>query len=91
MRSITIQEGLGVESLLLHNQSYQSSWFGHLVRVSPGRFPREVFQACPTSQRPGIDPEHAGEIMSLSWFGHASVFPRREVWASLNKKGKVDG
>ncbi|KAI3355041.1 hypothetical protein L3Q82_017918 [Scortum barcoo] len=70
----------------------QLRWLGHLFRVPPGRLPREVFQACPTGRRPGEDPGHAGETMSLSWPGNAYGIPPeeleevsgvREVWASL--------
>ncbi|KAF7654265.1 hypothetical protein LDENG_00072170, partial [Lucifuga dentata] len=52
VRSLDIQEGLGVEPLLLHIERSQLRWFRHLVRMDPGRLPREVFQARPTGKRP---------------------------------------
>ena len=52
VRSSVIRERLGVESLLLCVERSQLRWFGHLVRMPPGRLPREVFQACPAGRRP---------------------------------------
>ena len=40
VRSSVIREGLGVEPLLLCVERSQLRWFGHLVRMPPGRFPR---------------------------------------------------
>ncbi|KAF7652554.1 hypothetical protein LDENG_00095270 [Lucifuga dentata] len=51
VRSSDIREGLGVELLLLRIERSQLRWFGHLIRMPPGRFPREVFQARPTGKR----------------------------------------
>ena len=45
VRSSVIREGLGVEPLLLCVERSQLRWFRHLVRMPPGRLPREVFQA----------------------------------------------
>uniref|UniRef100_A0A8D0DB40 C2H2-type domain-containing protein n=1 Tax=Sander lucioperca TaxID=283035 RepID=A0A8D0DB40_SANLU len=47
VRSSVIREELGVEPLLLRVERSQLRWFGHLVRMPPGRLPREVFQARP--------------------------------------------
>ncbi|KAJ8003299.1 hypothetical protein DPEC_G00167980 [Dallia pectoralis] len=44
VRSSVIREELGVEPLLLCIERSQLRWFGHLVRMPPGRLPREVFQ-----------------------------------------------
>ena len=52
VRSLVIREGLGVEPLLLCVERSQLRWFGHLVRMPPGRIPREVFQARPAGRRP---------------------------------------
>uniref|UniRef100_A0AAQ4PNU2 Reverse transcriptase domain-containing protein n=1 Tax=Gasterosteus aculeatus aculeatus TaxID=481459 RepID=A0AAQ4PNU2_GASAC len=51
-RSSAIREELGVEPLLLCVKRSQLRWFGHLVRMPPGRLPREVFQARPAGKRP---------------------------------------
>ncbi|KAJ7993845.1 hypothetical protein DPEC_G00258930 [Dallia pectoralis] len=52
VRSSVIREELGVEPLLLCVERSQLRWFGHLVRMPPGRLPREVFQARPAGRRP---------------------------------------
>ena len=52
VRSSVIREGLGVEPLLLCVERNQLRWFGHLVRMPPGRLPREVFQARLAGRRP---------------------------------------
>ncbi|KAI3365245.1 hypothetical protein L3Q82_010339, partial [Scortum barcoo] len=79
VRSSVTREELGVEPLLLHIERSQLRWLGHLFRMPPGRLPREVFQACPTGRRPGEDPGHAGETMSLGWPGNASRVPPEEL------------
>uniref|UniRef100_A0A8C2WVQ0 FERM and PDZ domain containing 1 n=1 Tax=Cyclopterus lumpus TaxID=8103 RepID=A0A8C2WVQ0_CYCLU len=48
VRSSDIRGELGVESLLLRVERSQLRWFGHLVRMPPGRLPLEVFRARPT-------------------------------------------
>ncbi|KAF7642406.1 hypothetical protein LDENG_00258420 [Lucifuga dentata] len=69
VRSSDIQEGLRVELLLLHIERSQLRWFGHLIRIPPGRLPREVFQACPTGKRPQGRPRtHWRDYISqLAW------------------------
>ena len=52
VRSSDIRRELGVEPLLLRVQRSQLRWFGHLIRMPPGRLPLEVFQARPTGRRP---------------------------------------
>ncbi|XP_029984805.1 uncharacterized protein LOC115415389 [Sphaeramia orbicularis] len=52
VRSLDIWEGLGVESLLLHVERSHLRWFGHLVRMPPGRLPGERFGACLSRRRP---------------------------------------
>uniref|UniRef100_A0A8C6LRX0 Reverse transcriptase domain-containing protein n=1 Tax=Nothobranchius furzeri TaxID=105023 RepID=A0A8C6LRX0_NOTFU len=52
VRSSVIQEGLGVDPLVLHIQRSQLRWLGHVVRMPPGRLPGEVFRARPTGRRP---------------------------------------
>ncbi|KAK3575378.1 hypothetical protein QTP86_025782 [Hemibagrus guttatus] len=49
---MTEREELGVEPLLLHIERVQLWWLGHLFWMPPGRLPGEVFQACPTGNRP---------------------------------------
>ena len=52
VRSSAIREGLRVEPLLLCKERSQLRWFGHLVRMPPGRIPGEVLQARPGGRRP---------------------------------------
>ena len=52
VRSTAIQEGLGVEPLLLRVERSQLRWFGHLVKMPLSSLPREVFQARPAGKRP---------------------------------------
>ncbi len=52
VRSSVIREKLGAEPLLLCVERSQFRWFGHLVRMPPGRLPREVFRAHPARKRP---------------------------------------
>ena len=39
--------------------------------MPPGLLAGEVFRARPTGRRPGEDPRHVGETMSLVWPGNA--------------------
>ncbi|KAL7836057.1 hypothetical protein SRHO_G00284040 [Serrasalmus rhombeus] len=92
VRSSVIREGLGVEPLLLHVERSQLRWFGHLVRMPPGRLPWEVSQASPLGRRPRGRPRTRWRdyIAQLAW-EHLGIPPRelvevageREVWASL--------
>ena len=52
VRSLFNREGLRVELLLLRIERSQMRWLGHLVRMSPGRLPGELFRAHPTGKRP---------------------------------------
>jgi len=45
-----IRRELGVEPLLLHVESSQLRWFGHLIRMTPGRLPLEVLQTTGKTQ-----------------------------------------
>ena len=69
VRSSAIREGLGVEPLLLCVERSQLRWFGHLMRMPPGRLPREVFLARPTGRRPRGRPRTRWRdyISSLAW------------------------
>uniref|UniRef100_A0A8C6M4A0 Reverse transcriptase domain-containing protein n=1 Tax=Nothobranchius furzeri TaxID=105023 RepID=A0A8C6M4A0_NOTFU len=58
VRSSDIREGLGVEPLLLRIERSQLRWFGHLVRMPPGRLPGEVFRACPGSTQDTLERLH---------------------------------
>jgi len=46
-----IRRELGVEPLLLRVERSPLRWFGHLIRMPPGRLPLEAFQAHPTGRR----------------------------------------
>ncbi|KAJ0009346.1 hypothetical protein NQD34_001048 [Periophthalmus magnuspinnatus] len=91
VRSSVTQEELGVEPLLLHVERSQLRWLGHLLRMPPGRLPREVFWACPTGRRPRGRPRTRWrDYVSLAW-ERLGVPPEeledvsgvREVWESL--------
>ena len=94
VRSSVIRERLKVEPLLLRIERSQLRWFGHLVRMPPGRLPGEVFWACPTGRRPRGRPRTRWRdyISRLAW-ERLGVLPEelvevaegREVWASLLK------
>ncbi|KAF7648618.1 hypothetical protein LDENG_00154150 [Lucifuga dentata] len=92
VRNSDIQEGLGVELLLLHIERSQLRWFRHLIRMPPARLPREVFQARPTGKRPRGRPRTRWRdyISRLIW--ESLGIPQkelegltgdREVWAGL--------
>ncbi|KAK5888302.1 hypothetical protein CesoFtcFv8_016814 [Champsocephalus esox] len=92
VRSSVIREGLGVEPLLLRVERSQLRWFGHLVRMPPGRLPREVFQARPAGKRPRGRPRTRWRdyISSLAWerlgipqSELVDVAREKKVWGSL--------
>ncbi|KAL3048111.1 hypothetical protein OYC64_006814 [Pagothenia borchgrevinki] len=90
VRSSVIREGLGVEPLLLRVERSQLRWFGHLVRMPPGRLPREVFQARPAGKRErGVDLGPGGGIISLRWPGSALGSPSQSwlMWPGKRKFG----
>ncbi|XP_054592057.2 LINE-1 retrotransposable element ORF2 protein [Nothobranchius furzeri] len=72
VRSSDIREGLGVEPLLLRIERSQLRWFGHLVRMPPGRLPGEVFRACPAGRRPPGRPR-------TRWRGYVSNLVRERL------------
>ncbi|KAL3048456.1 hypothetical protein OYC64_007094 [Pagothenia borchgrevinki] len=83
VRSSVIREGLGVEPLLLRIERSQLTLFRHLVRMPPGRLPREVFQL-------GRDQGWRDDISSLAWerlgipqSELVDVARERNVWGSL--------
>lgn len=73
VRRSVLREELRVEPLLLHAQRSQSRWFGHQIRMPPGRFLGEVFQACPSQGGPGADPGYNGEVISRLIWEHLGV------------------
>ena len=92
VRSLVTREGLGVEPLLLCVERSQLRWFRHLVRMPPGRIPREVFQAHPAGRRPRGRPRTRWRdyISTLAWerlgipqSELADVAGKREVWGTL--------
>ena len=89
-----IQEGLGVEPVLLCVERGQMRWFGHLMRMPLGHLPGEVFLARPTGRRPRGRPRTRWRdyISSLAWeclwipqAELANVVGKREVLGSLLK------
>ena len=92
VRSSDIRERLKVEPLLLRIERSQMRWFGHLVRMPPGRLPGEVFRACPTGRRPRGRPRTRWRdyVSQLAW-ERLGILPEelvevageRRVWASL--------
>ncbi|KAK9541149.1 hypothetical protein VZT92_001216 [Zoarces viviparus] len=92
VRSSVIRGELGVEPLLLRVERSQLRWFGHLIRMPPGRLPLEVFQARSTGKRPRGRPRTRWRdyISQLAW-EHLGipqnelehVAGEREVWVSL--------
>ena len=92
VRSSVIREGLGVEPLLLCIKRSRLRWFGHLVRMPPGRFPWEVFQARPAGRRPQgrARTRWRDYISTLAWerlripqSELVNVAREREVWGPL--------
>ena len=92
VRSSDIRRELGVESLLLRVERSQLRWFGHLIRMPPGRLPLEVFQARPTGRRPRGRPRTRWRdyISRLAWERLGvpqneleSVAGEREAWVGL--------
>ena len=88
VRSSVIREGL----LLLCIERSQLRWFGHLVRMPPGRCPRELFQVRPAGRRPRGRPRIRWRdyISTLAWerlgipqSELADVAGKREVWETL--------
>jgi len=82
---------LGVEPLLLSVERSQLGWFGHLIRMPPGRLPWEVFQARPTGRRPRGTPRTrwrdyvsrlACERLRIPQNELENVAGEREVWVS---------
>lgn len=76
LRTTTIQGPLGLKPLLLCIERSQLGQFKHLIRMTSGCLPQEVFQAQPTRRRPqgrprilcGLEipwdaPEGAGEVL----------------------------
>ncbi len=68
VRSSDIWWELGIEPLLLRIERSQFMWFGHLIRMPPGRCPLEVFWARPT-RRPWGRPRTCWRdyISHLAW------------------------
>uniref|UniRef100_A0A8C6KM13 Reverse transcriptase domain-containing protein n=1 Tax=Nothobranchius furzeri TaxID=105023 RepID=A0A8C6KM13_NOTFU len=76
VRSSEIREGLGVEPLLLQIERSQLRWFGHLIRMPPGRLP---------AGGPRVDPGHVGEVTSPIWSGNALGSCRRNWWRWMGR------
>jgi len=92
VRSSDIMRELGVEPLLLRIERSQLRWFGHLIRMPPGRLPLEVFQARPTGRRPRGRPRTrwrdyiswlACERLGIPQNELGNVAGERKVWVSL--------
>jgi len=87
VRSSDIRRELGVEPLLLRVERSQLRWFGHLIRMPPGRLPFSGH--IQLGGDPRADPAPAGGITYLVWPGNASGSPRRNwsVWLGRRKPG----
>ena len=87
VRSSVIPEGLRVEPLLLCVERSQLRWFRHLVRMPPGRLPREVFLACPAGRRPRGRPRTRGrdDISTPAW-EHLRI-PQSELVEVARERG----
>ena len=91
VRSSVIRRELGVDPLLIRVERSQMRWFGHLIRMPPGRLPGEVFRARPTGRRPQGRPRTRWRdyVSRLAWERLGipreeldEVAGEREVWAS---------
>ncbi len=92
VRSSDIRRELGVEPLFLRVKRNQLKWFGHLIRMPPGRIPLEVFWARPTGRRPRARLRTCWRdyISHLAWkcFGippqdQENIAGERDVWNTL--------
>jgi len=92
VRSSDSRRELGVEPLLLRIERSQLRWFGHLIRMSPGRLPLEVFQTRPTGRRPQGRPRTrwrdyisriACERLGIPQNALGNVAGERGVWVNL--------
>ena len=88
VRSSVIREELGVETLLLCVERSQLRWFGHMVRMPPGRIPR-CSRHVQLGGGHGVDQVPGGGTISPHWPGNdlgipqselADVAGKREVW-----------
>jgi len=91
VQSSDIRRELGVEPLLLCIERSQLRWFGHLIRMPPGRLPLEVFQTRPTGRRPRGRPRTrwrdyisrlACERLGIPQNELKNFAGEREVWVS---------
>ena len=92
VKSSVLREGLRVEPQLLCVERSQLRWFGHLVRMPPGRLPWQVFQARPAGRRPRGRPRTRWRdyISTLAWerlgipqSELVKVAREREVWGPM--------
>ncbi|KAJ7983742.1 hypothetical protein DPEC_G00373370 [Dallia pectoralis] len=81
VRSSVIREELGVEPLLLCVERSQLRWFGHLVRMPPGR----LLERCSRHVHLGEDlgKTQAWERLGIPQSELATVAREREVWGPL--------
>ncbi|KAK3545104.1 hypothetical protein QTP70_000616 [Hemibagrus guttatus] len=84
VRSSVTREELGVEPLLLHIERGQLRWLGHLFRMTLGRLPGEVFQACPTGKRPRGRPR-------TRWRDYVSRLAWERLGVPPEELGEVSG
>lgn len=80
MRSSITPVRLGVDPLLLHNESRQLRWSGDLTRMLPG-------WGVSGMPSPEADPRHSGKIPSFGYFRNILVSldklaRTKEVWVS---------
>jgi len=87
VRSSDIWRGLGVEPLLLCVERGQLRWFGHQIRMPPGRLPSEMFWACSTGRKPRGRPRTCwrGYRSCLAW--ERVGVPQVELESAAREKG----
>lgn len=61
-----MHEELKEEPLLLHVERSRLRKFGHLVKITPGFLPGEMFQACPSGRKPQSRPGPSKEVVKVA-------------------------
>ena len=92
-RSSMIRESLKAESLLLHIESSQFRWLGHVLRMPHERLAHQVFEAIPQGKRPIGRPRLTWrnyiaclcqERLGLSWIDVIASVKDRNRWKRLS-------
>ena len=85
VRSSAFRQGLRAEPLLLWVERSWMRWFGHLMRMPLGCFPRVVVLAHPTGRPRGRPRTRWRDY--ISWPGSAWGFPQSELADVKGKSG----